>query len=73
MMFNTDGNLVSYGAYLHGKKNGYGEEFDDNGVLRKRGQYIHDVLNGDNCEEFHKHGNLKYIGEIKNGLYYGQG
>ena len=58
--------LLYIGEFLNGKKNGKGEEYDDNINLKYEGEFLKGKRNGKG-KEYNENGELKFEGEFLNG------
>ena len=58
--------MLFEGEYLNGKRNGFGKEYYENGILKYVGKYLDGKYNGKGNEYF-PNGKIKFKGEFING------
>ena len=67
----SDDDLIFYGEYLNGKRNGKGKEYEVGRVIFE-GEYLNGKRNGKG-KEYYSNGKLKFEGEYLNGQRSGKG
>ena len=69
--YDSENNLIFFGEYLNGKRNGKGYEFNKDNIIFE-GEYLNGKRNGKG-REYDDYGNLIFEGEYLNGKRNGKG